>query len=191
MSDPVLYIDLGSPYAYLAVERAPRLLGAMPRIAPVALGAIFRHRGRGSWAQTDTRAAHVAEIERRAQAYGLPPVEWPADFPSNSLHAGRCVLWAGRHGLAEAFTRAAFRAAFVEGRSLADHDVLHEAAAAAGLPAAELEEAIAADELKQELKDRTTAAIELGVPGVPTLAVAGELFYGDDRLDAAVARHAG
>jgi 2-hydroxychromene-2-carboxylate isomerase len=38
------------------------------------------------------------------------------------------------------------------------------------------------------LQERTEAAIALGVPGVPTVAVGDELFWGDDRLaDAAAA----
>ena len=37
------------------------------------------------------------------------------------------------------------------------------------------------------LKEVTAEAIELGVTGVPTVAVGGELFWGDDRLEDAVA----
>src|SRR5881409_293348 len=73
----VLYFDLGSPYAYLAVERAGRVLGAEPELQPVLAGAIFAHRGYGSWALTDQRAAGEVEIERRAREYGLPPIAWP------------------------------------------------------------------------------------------------------------------
>jgi 2-hydroxychromene-2-carboxylate isomerase len=42
---PVLSVDLGSPCAYLAVERAPALPGAEPELQPVLLGAVFARRG--------------------------------------------------------------------------------------------------------------------------------------------------
>jgi 2-hydroxychromene-2-carboxylate isomerase len=41
-------------------------------------------------------------------------------------------------------------------------------------------------EIKQALRSATDAAFELGVIGVPTLAIGGELFWGDDRLEEAV-----
>src|SRR5687767_7477187 len=63
---PRLFFDLGSPYAYLAVERASAVLGPDTELAPLFLGPIFRLRGFGSWAHTDARDANVAEVERRA-----------------------------------------------------------------------------------------------------------------------------
>jgi 2-hydroxychromene-2-carboxylate isomerase len=37
--------------------------------------------------------------------------------------------------------------------------------------------------VKAELKTRTDAAVALGIFGVPTFAVAGDLFWGHDRMD--------
>ena len=184
---PRLFYDLGSPYAYLAVERAPSVLGVDPLLEPILLGPIFVLRGHGSWAHTDTRATNVAEVERRAAAAGLPPVAWPPGWPPNTLHAMRAVLWAGHHGRGDAFARAAFRHAFVRGADLGAAAELRDVARAVGLPDAELEGAIADPAIKQELKDRTARAIDLGVRGVPTVAAAGRRFYGDDHLEEAAA----
>ena len=81
------------------------------------------------------------------------------------------------------FARAAFRCAFAEGADLADPRILADIAAAAGLDGAALAGAIAARDVKDDLRARTEAALDLGVRGVPTLAVGGRLLYGDDRLD--------
>jgi len=102
----VLYYDLASPYAYLAVARAPDVLGSEPELQPILLGAIFGYRGRGSWAHTPERAAGEAEIERRAAAYGLPPVVWPDGWPLNSLAAMRAATHAKRERLQREFARA-------------------------------------------------------------------------------------
>jgi 2-hydroxychromene-2-carboxylate isomerase len=177
MTAPILYFDLGSPYAYLAVERAGRVLGVEPELRPILLGAIFKMRGHGSWAHTPERAAGEAEVERRAREYGLAPVKWPPDWPSNTLAAMRVAVWAGRD-----FALAAFRRAFVEGGDLGDLDVL---AGVAGVSRAQLEAVMGDPAVKEALRSATQSAWDRGVAGVPTLAVDGQLFYGDDQLEKA------
>jgi 2-hydroxychromene-2-carboxylate isomerase len=180
-----LYYDLGSPYAYLAVERAASVLPTAPRLQPVLAGAIFGHRGHGSWGHTDARAVNQAEIEARAARYGLPPIQWPPGWPPNTLQAMRAVVWAQRsHGAGDAFARRAFRAAFAEGADLGDPAVLETIAQHAGLPAGDLTAGIADPATKDALRTATDAAIALGVTGVPTLALEdGRLLFGDDRLE--------
>ncbi len=182
---PRLYFDLGSPYAYLAVERADGVLGACPELEPVLLGAIFAMRGRGSWSQTDARAVNVEEVECRARRYGLPAIAWPPGWPPDTLAAMRAATWAKRLGRGDEFARAAFRQAFARGRDVADLEVLRAAAGEAGLPADELAEAVSSPEVKGALRAATDAAWERGVAGVPAVAVGDRVFYGDDQLDAA------
>ena len=109
---PELFIDVGSPYAYLAAERFEAVVGVRPVLQPVLLGAIFKARGRSSWGRTDARAA----IEARAAMAGLPPVIWPEGWPADYLAAMRAVVWAGRHGAGDAFACAAMRVAFTADR---------------------------------------------------------------------------
>ena len=45
-------------------------------------------------------------------------------------------------------------------------------------------------EIKQALRAATDDAAALGVIGVPTIAIDGELFWGDDRLEDAAAHQA-
>jgi 2-hydroxychromene-2-carboxylate isomerase len=184
---PELFYDLGSPYGYLAVARARAVLGDEVELVPILLGAIFAERGYGSWAQTDARAANVADVERRAREYGLPPVAWPPGWPPNTLAAMRAATWARGLGDRGAFAAAAYRLAFVEGRDLAQLDAVADAAAAAGLPAGELPDAIARPEVKDELRRTTAEAWAAGVTGVPSVRVGSEVFYGDDRLEEAAA----
>src|SRR5262245_11060524 len=103
---PTLYYDLGSPYAYLAAERAAAVLGVEPRLQPILVGGIFVERGHGSWAHTEEREARIAEIEARAVRYGLPPLRWPEGWPNNTLKAMRAAIWADRQGAGVEFARA-------------------------------------------------------------------------------------
>jgi 2-hydroxychromene-2-carboxylate isomerase len=187
---PRLFLDAGSPYAWLAAERAAEVLGVEPVFEPVLLGAIFAARGSGSWAETPARAEGMREVERRAAAYGLGAVRWPEPWPGNMLLAMRVATAAALRGPdpSRAFLLAALRAGFRDGRDLSDPAAVRDAALAGGLDADELLAAAATPEGKAALRERTEQAIALGVRGVPTVLVGSEAYWGDDRLaDAAAA----
>lgn len=184
-ANPVMYFDLGSPYAYLALSRAEAVLGVRPELRPVLLGAIFARRGFGSWARTKAREGRVAEIEERARRYGLPPVRWPPGWPGDGLVAMRCATWAHEQGRGEAFARAVFARQFVEGEDIADLDMLLGCARGADLDAEALSGALGQSAVKDSLREATDRAWEAGVRGVPALRIGGSLFYGDDQLELA------
>ncbi|MDO8185649.1 DsbA family protein [Conexibacter sp. JD483] len=190
--EAVLYVDVGSPYAYLAAERAAAVLGAAPRLQPVLLGGLFKLTGRSSWALGDAarRNAGMAEIEARALRYGLPPLRWPEPWPGDYLRPMRVVTaaWLRSPAAGEAVLRAGFRRMFVAGEDLAQEHVLRAATADAGQDPGELLAAAATAPVKQALRDWTGAAHARGVFGVPTLALGERLLWGDDRLDEAAPR---
>jgi 2-hydroxychromene-2-carboxylate isomerase len=179
----VLYYDLASPYAYLAVSRAGSVLGAEPELEPVLLGAIFGYRGRGSWAHTPERAAGEAEVERRAAAYGLPPVSWPPDWPLNSLTAMRAATFAQREAMQREFVTAVCEREFAHGEDVSSVDALESIAERVGLRG--VRNAIADPEIKQALREATENAWAAGVQGVPTLRAGDRMLFGDDRLQEA------
>jgi 2-hydroxychromene-2-carboxylate isomerase len=185
---PVLYFDLSSPYAYLAVMRAGAVLGTAPELEPVLAGAIFAWRGRGSWAESEPgRSEGQAEIERRARRYGLPPLRWPSGWPGNSLQAMRAAVWAKRQGRVDPFARAVYTHLFATGADVSDPATLGAAAREAGLDPDAMASAIASPELKEALKAATQAAWDAGVRGVPTLRIGTATFFGDDQLERAAA----
>jgi 2-hydroxychromene-2-carboxylate isomerase len=168
---PLFFYDLGSPYAWLAAERMPDAVWI-----PVLLGAIFKATGRGSWAETPERANGIADVERRARERGLPTPRWPDPWPNDGLHAMRVAAAAD----SREFALAAFRLHFTEGRPLSDPANVAAVAERVGIDPVED---------KQKLRANTDRALELGVFGVPTTVVGGEAFWGEDRLDEALARH--
>lgn len=189
------YFDLGSPFAYLTAERVEAVFDCAVRWQPVSLGALFKLGGRSSWSLGDParRAAGIAEVEERARSYGLPPLRWPDPWPGDYLMAMRAATFAQRAGRARELARSAFRDAFQRGQDLSLPARVLEAAAGAGLDPDAVKAATGDPEIKLALRQATAAAHRAGVFGVPTLAVGGELFWGDDRLAeaAAVASRAG
>jgi 2-hydroxychromene-2-carboxylate isomerase len=187
---PTFYFDLGSPYAYLAAERISGLFSEagleQPEWQPILLGGLFQRFGRDSWANGPGRAEGMAEVERRAAEYGLPPLVWPEPWPGNTLVAMRAATFAKQTGRTVSFALAGFRQAFAAGRDLSDPDNVAIAAAACELHPRALEKAVGSEGVKKALREATDRAAELGVIGVPSLVVDGEVFWGDDRLEEAV-----
>jgi 2-hydroxychromene-2-carboxylate isomerase len=185
VEQPIFYYDLGSPYAYLTAERVQEVLPVMPVWQPILLGGIWQQSGRRSWGATEDKEVGQAEIERRAAEYGLMPVRWPDGWPNNTLKAMRVATFAQSIGRAVAFSLAAFRQAFAAGRDLSDVDNILIAAAACELHPNAILKALETQSVKDRLREATQEAYDRGVRGVPTIAIGDELFYGDDRLEAA------
>ena len=184
--DAVFRYDFNSPFAYLAAERIDELLPGV-RWQPIAFAFLLVAQERIPWSMDGRREAGVAECERRASERGLPPVAWVDGWPrdSYSLDPLRAATVAGEHGLLREYSLAAFRRLFADGVPLGGETAvevgvgvgLDEAALRAGMEGAG----------KEALRRATDEAIAAGVPGVPTVTVGGEHFWGDDRLEDAAA----
>jgi 2-hydroxychromene-2-carboxylate isomerase len=184
------YYDLGSPYAYLAAERVSSLFAEAgvetPEWQPILLGGLFKRFQRDSWGNGPDREAGMRECERRSAAYGLPPIRWPDPWPPNTLVAMRAAVFAKEIGRAVSFSLAAFRQAFAAGRDLGERDNVLLAAAAAEIHPRAMLNAVDRDSLKGALREATDRAGDLGVRGVPSIVMNGDVYWGDDRLEEAV-----
>src|SRR3954463_10741122 len=191
MSEPTFYYDFNSPYAYLAAHRVHEVLPVRPRWQPIAFGALIRQIGKVPWSLQGSAARQHGQPEcgRRAAAAGLP-LRWPDGWPDRnySILVLRAALIAAEHDRLREFSLAAFRRGLGDGGDLRDLDTVRACAHDAGIDPDAGARGVEQPGVKQRLRDATDAAIARGVTGVPTVAVGGELFWGDDRLhDAAAA----
>jgi 2-hydroxychromene-2-carboxylate isomerase len=196
---PIFFYDLSSPFAYLAAQRVDDVLPAPPVWRPVWIAAIITAAGREWRRPGEENLARQLDVERRAGEYGMPAVRWPERYlegrdlgmdiePINSLPIMRLATFAHRAGAGKEFARRFYHLTFAEGHDPTTlDDAVFEVAAACGLDPEESRAAIADPEIKGALKEATEDAISRGVFGLPTVAVGGELFWGDDRLEDAAA----
>ena len=183
------FLGAMSPYSWFAAERIERLLPSS-QWSGVLLGAIFKATGRVSWGMTDRRASGIADCEARAAAYGLGPIRWPEPWPTSDLVVARAMTFAAQRGELKTFALAAMRLSFLEGADLAELASVLEAGRRVGIEEGQLEAAVADQAIKDALRRTTEEALAMGVFGVPTVAIAGELFWGDDRLEEAADAYA-
>jgi len=190
-AQPVFFYDYSSVYAYLAVCRLDAVLPVAPEWHPVWLPAVFAATGRESWAFTDRREEGLAEVERRAADYGVPYQRSDHLIDKfatrGSLLAQRGGAIASQAGLLEPYSREVFDRLFARGEDITAPETIAAAANAVGLDGEETVRRCAEQDVKDWVKQRTEDAIGRGVFGVPTIAVDGELFWGDDRLEEAAA----
>ncbi|MCK6533511.1 MAG: 2-hydroxychromene-2-carboxylate isomerase [Polyangiaceae bacterium] len=175
-----MYFDYASPWAYLASEIVARRLPGVPlTLRPIYI------RGLESFSQgvpySPTKLSYIARDLSRCMAHEGVRFTPPPVFPINGLYALRAALSAERDGSLDVLHPALFRAAWAEGRDLSSKAVVAELARGLGLGA--VADGLDDPEVKAELKTRTDAAVALGIFGVPTFAVAGDLFWGHDRMD--------
>lgn len=188
------WFDFASTYSYPAAMRiddAADRAGVAVRFRPFLLGPIFKAQG---W-DTSPFSIYQAkgrymwrDLERLCAGLELP-FRRPEPFPQNSLLAARVAM----AGLAvnaiwpEEFCRAVFRAQFGEGRRIDDPSTLSALLTILGVDAPTALAAAQADDNKLRLRQQTEEAQRLGIFGAPAFITGdGELFWGNDRLDAAL-----
>ena len=191
MAPASFFYDFSSPYSYLAAERISGLFAEaeleQPEWIPISFGHVLKDSGRRPWSFEEDRSEDLAEIQRRADERGLPEVLYPEGWPieNYSITPARAATYAKESGRVVSFSLAMFRQVFAAGRGL-DEDTVLLAGAACELHPNAVTKALETASVKEKLKTATAEAIELGVEGIPTVAVGKRLFWGDDELEEAV-----
>lgn len=186
------WYEFASSYSYLSVMRIEKLAAAAGvEIAwrPFLLGPVFMSlgwndspfniyppKGRYMW----------RDLERLCARYGLRLAR-PSVFPRNAVLAARVAMVGASEGWVGRFSRAVMEANFADDRDIADRAVIGAILDALGLPADAVIERAVADANKQALRAQTERATELGLFGAPSFRVGEELFWGNDRLEDALA----
>ena len=196
MSDmPALdfWFDFASTYSYPAAMRIAPLAataGVAIRFRPFLLGPIFKAQG---W---DTSPFNLypakgrymwRDLERLCADLSLP-FRQPETFPQPSLLAARVALMGLAESWGEEFCRAVFRAEFGEAGRIDDIATIARLLTPLGVAPDDVLAKAQSDPVKTRLRDETQTAQQLGIFGAPTFVTAdGELFWGNDRLEQALA----
>jgi 2-hydroxychromene-2-carboxylate isomerase len=128
----------------------------------------------------------VRDIERLAAERGLG-FALPQRFPQNSLMAARLALVGGEEGWIAPFTRAVYVAEFAHGADISDGQALRPILQSLHLDSQKIFARIEQADIKDRLRQQTAEAQARGIFGAPSFLVGDELFWGDDRLEQALA----
>ncbi len=92
----------------------------------------------------------------------------------NTIDAHRLIHWAGIEQRQTFVVDLLFKAYFVEGRDIGDHEVLADIADTAEMDAALIAKLLASDNDVADIRKRDTHSREMGVNSVPTFIVASQ-----------------
>jgi len=187
------WYEFASTYSYSSVMRIARLAddaGVRVRWRPFLLGPIFKALG---WNDSPFNIYAAKgrymwrDLERVCTHEGLPLTLPPARFPQNGLKAARLAMAGEAQGWTPAFTRAVFTANYAEQKDISDTGVLRTLLDDLGIAADAALAAADTPETKAALRAQTEEATARGLFGAPSFTVGDELFWGNDRLEDALA----
>jgi 2-hydroxychromene-2-carboxylate isomerase len=187
-----VWFEFASTYSYpalLRIESRALAAGATLHYRPFLLGPIFASQG---WNDSpfniyESKGRYMwRDLARICEREGLP-LQKPTTFPRNGLLAARVTFAATDEAWLPAFVRAVYSANFVRDQDIADAAVIRELLRDQQQDAEAWLARAASPEVKNGLRAQTERAVSLGIFGAPSFLVGEELFWGNDRLEEALA----
>jgi 2-hydroxychromene-2-carboxylate isomerase len=186
------WFEFASTYSYLAacrIEDVARTADVAVAWRPFLLGPIFKAQG---WNDSPFNIYPAKgrymwrDMERLCARYRIP-FRRPSRFPRNGLLAARVVVAGEEAGWIPAFVRAVYRANFADDADVGERAVLDGLLREVGADARAVLDAAESDAVKERLRRNTEEAGRLGIFGAPSFIAREELFWGNDRLEDALA----
>lgn len=186
------WFDFGSNYSYLSmmrIRRAAADAGVQVKLKPFMLGPIFKTLGweTSPFVLQAMKGNYVwRDMERQCAKYGL---RWqrPSVFPRNALLAARIALQGEGAPWIDAFCEQVMLANFAEDCDISDEAVIAGIIAGLDLDSAAIMAAAKTDVCKAALRARTADAEARGIFGAPMFFAGDDMFWGNDRLEDAIA----
>lgn len=182
------FFDFGSPYSWLSMSKLPEIVanaGAEVIYRPISIlrlmplsgnrATTLESRNKGRYANKDlSRWSKLYNVHRARN-------EHLKTMPLDPLLTGALVALTNHQ--AEAYVRTVFDAIYSEGINMGDSGIYANRLTEAGLDGDAILVERDDPELLRDIEERTAAAAERGLFGVPSFIVGEELFFGNDRLD--------
>ena len=183
--------DFASPNAYFCHRVIPEIekrTGATFNYVPCLLGGIFKI--------TNNQAPMMAfngitnkleyqniEIQRFIKKHNLADFTMNSFFPVMTLQLQRGAIAATSLNVFDEYLEAIFKGMWEKGLNLADQEVLiNLLSAETQIDISDLVEKMQTQEIKDQLIQNTSNAVERGAFGIPTFFADDEIFFGKDSL---------
>lgn len=185
------WFSVGSTYTYLTVMRLPEVQkesGVRFNWHPFSVRQIMVEMDNIPFATKPAKEAYMwRDVERRAARYGIA-ISVPAPYPLQHFDlANEIAVLALNEGWCEEYVRSTYRYWFQHGLEAGSDANLERVFDEIGQDRARVLRAVQSEEVGSAYRAATDVARARGVFGAPTFIVGDEVFWGDDRLEDAVA----
>jgi 2-hydroxychromene-2-carboxylate isomerase len=185
------FFDCSSPWTYLAFHNIQPLaaeFGVEIDWRPILVGGIFNtinpsvYENRANPVPAKARYSGK-DMQDWARLAGLKIKMPPSVFPVNSVKAMRACIVLAPQGRMVDFATAVFEIYWGEDQDISQDAVLAEACRRVGLDWTSLSAAIAAPEIKDQLRLNTDEVMRRGGFGSPTIFIdRDDIYFGNDRM---------
>jgi 2-hydroxychromene-2-carboxylate isomerase len=189
MNQVEFYFDFSCPWSYLALVRLRDVTdrnAAGIVFKPVSVDTVLATERPGL--QQTRLAANPAkaewqrrDLEHWAAMWGLT-LNLPPNWPGDASLAGAGLLLADAGGKSMEFALAVFSAHFGSAADISAPQVLTGLAEKVGLNAQEFQKQLADEQYAAQVQDNSLELIRRGGFGTPSMFVADELYFGNDRV---------
>jgi len=186
------WFEFASTYSYIAAMRIEALCGSagVPlEWRPFLLGPIFALQG---WNDSHfnlnpRRGAYMwRDLERLTEKFALP-YRRPSIFPRQTTLPARVACAVAHERWCGDYVRAVYVANFGDDREIGERAVVASILETLGQPPEATIGRALEPASRATLRANTERAIEIGIFGAPNCVVEGELFWGEESLDDAIA----
>ena len=185
------FFSYSSTYSYLSVMRADALAaeaGVALRWRPFRLRTITQEQNNRPFIGKPVKLKYMwRDVERQARRYGIPFNGIPPYPVDAEAVAHRVGIVAAAEGWCPQYSQAVYRRWFVDYQDPGDVARLRDVLASLGKDAESTLARASSQEVESRLAAETDVARALGIFGSPTFVVGNEIFWGDDRLESALA----
>jgi len=184
------YFDFASPYTFLAHKQIRKIENEnliSINYMPIVLGGLLKSAGIKPNIDIPIKAKYmIKDCKLWAEKYKTK-FKFNKYFPIITLNLMRCVLVAKKMDLDKDFINKVFDAMWIDDLNLNDNDVVQKILNNLNIDPKKFLFEASNENIKNDLRKKTEEAFLNGVFGVPTFLVNNKIFWGQDRLEFAIA----
>ena len=184
------YFDFVSPYTFISFQQIKNLKFKQDfkfRLKPVLLGGLHNLHKITAPAFIPAKAKFmIRDCKMLSDKYKIS-FKFNSYFPINTVNLMRGVLIAEEDGIEHQYIEKIFEALWIGGLNLNDQTIIDKVLKNLGINPKTFALRLTNQNVKDELKKRTQDAFEKGIFGAPTFFVNNKVFWGQDRLEFALA----
>ena len=184
------YFDFISPYAFIAHNKIIKLENNYKfkiNYSPILLGGLHNLHEIKAPAFIPSKAKFMIRDCKMVAEKNKIKFKFNSYFPIRSLNLMRGVLVAEEDGIKDQYINKIFNAIWSDGLNLNDEEVLTKVLKNIDINPKTFLLRAQSQNIKDQLRVKTNEAFKKGVFGAPTFVVKDKIFWGQDRLQYAIA----
>ena len=184
------YFDFISPYAFIAHHKIIKLENNYKfkiNYSPILLGGLHNLHEIKAPAFIPSKAKFMIRDCKMVAEKNKIKFKFNSYFPIRSLNLMRGVLVAEEDGIKDQYINKIFNAIWSDGLNLNDEEVLIKVLKNIDINPKTFLLRAQSQNIKDQLRVKTNEAFKKGIFGAPTFVVKDKIFWGQDRLQYAIA----